>query len=300
MKKKKILVLLASFNGNKYIKSQIDSIFNQKNTTINLLISDDGSTDNTIQIVKTLKKKYKKIKIIKNLKYKTNPAGNFYNLFENSNPKKYDFIALSDQDDIFNSNKFFLSTNILIKKNFDCISSPVKTFGAHKHILKQSKKISKYDFCFEGAGQGCTFVMKSSFFSNFRNFFLRNKNIISNFYYHDWLIYIYCRASKNKWFFFDKVLTLYRIHNTNLTGSKNTLKGNLERIKKILNGWYFDQVFLANKISLRIDKSLINFKNINFINFFLLSLKQGRRKVSDRLIASIFIILLKIFNKLDN
>lgn len=49
---KKIQVLMSTYNGEKYIKEQIDSIINQKNVQINLLVRDDSSTDNTYTIIK--------------------------------------------------------------------------------------------------------------------------------------------------------------------------------------------------------------------------------------------------------
>ena len=68
MEDKKILVLLACYNGEDYIEEQISSIFNQNNCSIFLLISDDCSSDNTIRKILSAKKKYKNIKLIQNTK----------------------------------------------------------------------------------------------------------------------------------------------------------------------------------------------------------------------------------------
>ena len=46
----KVDILLATYNGEKYIREQIDSILNQNHKDFRLLISDDGSTDKTIEI----------------------------------------------------------------------------------------------------------------------------------------------------------------------------------------------------------------------------------------------------------
>ena len=54
-------VLLATYNGEKYLKEQIESILNQTYSNIRLIISDDGSTDNTREIIKEYKQKDKRV-----------------------------------------------------------------------------------------------------------------------------------------------------------------------------------------------------------------------------------------------
>ena len=54
-----VLVLLSTYNGEKYISQQIDSLLNQKDVDVHILIRDDGSSDGTIEVIK----KYKTDKI---------------------------------------------------------------------------------------------------------------------------------------------------------------------------------------------------------------------------------------------
>ena len=56
MHKKRILVLLSTYNGEKYLREQIDSILNQTHKEFRLLISDDGSKDSTRKILEEYKK----------------------------------------------------------------------------------------------------------------------------------------------------------------------------------------------------------------------------------------------------
>ena len=53
----KIEILMATYNGEKYIKEQINSIINQTYTNWKLLIRDDGSKDKTVEIIKEYEKK---------------------------------------------------------------------------------------------------------------------------------------------------------------------------------------------------------------------------------------------------
>ena len=53
-KEPKVLVLLSSYNGGKYLQEQIDSILNQKDVNVFVLVRDDGSTDNTLDLLRQM------------------------------------------------------------------------------------------------------------------------------------------------------------------------------------------------------------------------------------------------------
>ena len=98
MKKLKVSVAMASYNGQKYIKEQIDSILNQTHPIDELIISDDGSSDKTLDIIK--KYKDKRIKVIKGPQ--KGVKQNFANAIKETSG---DLIFLADQDDIWNKKK---------------------------------------------------------------------------------------------------------------------------------------------------------------------------------------------------
>ena len=120
-----ISVCLASHNGEKYIKKQIDSILSQLSSQDELIISDDGSTDLTLSIIHRYKDER-----IKLLHYKQDVSvlrkkhskqfylatKNFENALKNA---KGDYIFLSDQDDIWLPDRVEVMVNSL-KKN-DCV-----------------------------------------------------------------------------------------------------------------------------------------------------------------------------------
>ena len=93
-----ISVCMATYNGEKYLKEQIDSILYQLNSNDELIISDDGSTDGTIEIIEGYNDK--RIKLHKN---------SFHNLIKNFEyaltQASGDYIFLCDQDDMWVSNK---------------------------------------------------------------------------------------------------------------------------------------------------------------------------------------------------
>ena len=164
------------------------------------------------------------------------------------------------------------------------MSSAVKCFGTSNKILSQSRKLSKYDFIFQGGGQGCSYIIKLSFFKKFQAFIIDNFELISDFYYHDWLIYLFARLENEQWLFDKNFYTLYRIHGYNNTGSRYSLAGIRYRVNKIFM-WYYNQVILASKIAQIINKDLsINFRKLDFFNLIYIILCHSRRNFFDRII----------------
>lgn len=92
----KVAVLLATYNGEKYIKTQIDSLLNQTFHNFELFISDDGSTDNTLEILKEYAFNRHNIHILEKHEPNGSACKNFLYLLENVNSDLYLFC---DQDD---------------------------------------------------------------------------------------------------------------------------------------------------------------------------------------------------------
>lgn len=100
-------IAMATYNGEEYIKEQIDTILVNMDFCDELVISDDGSKDNTINIINEYIKIDKRIKLVKG------PCKgvkrNFMNAINNTSGK---YIFLSDQDDIWDKNKTRIIDNI--------------------------------------------------------------------------------------------------------------------------------------------------------------------------------------------
>lgn len=99
---KKILVLMATYNGEKYLQEQLDSIFAQKSVDVSILVRDDGSTDGTSQILDSNKSTGK-------LDWYTgdhlNVAKGYYDLLKKSVFYDAEYLAFSDQDDVWDIDK---------------------------------------------------------------------------------------------------------------------------------------------------------------------------------------------------
>ena len=99
----KIGVLLATYNGEKYLREQLESILNQSPRVNEIIISDDGSSDNTLQIANEYVKKCNDtiVKVVEN-QGTHGVTCNFENAFRHSTA---DLLFLADQDDVWKKNK---------------------------------------------------------------------------------------------------------------------------------------------------------------------------------------------------
>lgn len=231
-------VLLATCNGSKYIEEQILSIASQVGVEVNLIVSDDGSTDNTLDLVLKHNLKFKSLIITSGPGM--GPAQNFFYLLKLS---KSDFVAFSDQDDIWLPHHLINS----IKRIQPHSTTSAMTFCDTSYLTENCISASswpnlKRDLSFtnvvsENYARGCTIVLNSN-----------ARNLVCNYnssaaIMHDWwclLILMGCGTV----IYENSVEVLYRIHDSNFigVGGKN-LFAKLRFIRTRL--WRPKQQFLA-------------------------------------------------------
>lgn len=288
-KQTRVAVLMATFNGEKYLKEQIDSIIHQKNIQLELFISDDASTDNSLKIIQSYCDQFKNIKCINHSKI-GGPAKNFYYLINNINIINFDFISLSDQDDIWLQYRLINAVDKLRCNNADGYSSDVIAVDKSRHYLKTIKKSfrqKKFDYLFETPGPGCSFVLSNKTVSYLQTRLINN---VLDFPYHDWLIYALTRQKKLKWVIDEQPSLLYRQHNNNYMGANFGFLGGLKRFNRILCGDYYREfIFLYSHLELKE-------KNLNFVQvcFFIRNFYHTRRRFSHCLLMILFLFILSI------
>ncbi len=107
-------ILMATYNGGKYIEQQLNSLFNQTYANWILTVRDDGSTDNTLAIIKKYVEEYpKKIKLLPAGEKNLRSTLNFGKLLEAST---LDHVMLCDQDDYWFPNKIEITLNEMLKR----------------------------------------------------------------------------------------------------------------------------------------------------------------------------------------
>ena len=219
----KVCVLMSTYNGEKYLNEQMDSILNQKNIEVDILVRDDGSTDNTLNILKEYIKKYKNISYYTGTNLRS--AKSFMNLLFTA--KEYNYYAFSDQDDVWDKNKLYVAVSKL-KEGYNL-------YGGKKSIVdSELKKMNCEDeipFSLNLGSvilrcriAGCTMVFDKKLREELLKY---NRKVISM---HDsWVLKV--AASIGKIFYDQKEYILYRQHSNNVVGAKkNFIKQFKERI----------------------------------------------------------------------
>ncbi|BBO80259.1 dTDP-rhamnosyl transferase RfbG [Desulfosarcina ovata subsp. sediminis] len=238
----KCLLLMATYNGEKYIEKQISSIFNQSDVDITLSVSDDCSIDNTLKIIKSFDQN--KIIILPNGTRYGSASQNFFRLFRDSNFNNYDYISLADQDDIWESNKIKNAISTIQKNQLDGYASNIVAFwkdGSTKLIDKSSQEV-KWDFFFGSGGPGCTIVLRNKVAKYIQQELIRKQALSKEIDLHDWLIYAYVRSKNMKWYVDPWPSMKYRQHSSNEFGANFGFKMLIKRWNDARNGWYRKQI----------------------------------------------------------
>ncbi len=132
----KVLVLMSTYNGEKFLIEQIESILTQKNVLVDILVRDDGSSDNTLGILEEYKKRgCLNFYTGENLR----PANSFMDLIYNA-PDDVKYYAFSDQDDVWKDTKLYSAV-----KKINGIRKPTLYYHAMDIV---DEKLQKYDYYF--------------------------------------------------------------------------------------------------------------------------------------------------------
>jgi len=139
-------IVMATFNGEKYLKQQIDSILNQTYRHFELIICDDGSTDDTVEIIESYIKEYTCITLHKN-DTQLGIVKNFEKGIELAQSKH---IALSDQDDIWKYDKLEIMINEMKRHEESDGNIPVLVHSDLFIIDEENKNIYPSYHMFKG------------------------------------------------------------------------------------------------------------------------------------------------------
>lgn len=233
----KIDVLVATYNGEKYIREQLDSIINQTYKNIRILISDDCSKDSTPDILKEYEQKDDRIIVYTHEKNFGNYIKNFEFLLTKVESEYY---ALCDQDDVWLPEKIEKTFNKLKEENADLAYTDLKVVDQDLNViypsmwdyLKIRKKVEYDDIRTEylyNCVTGCTLLSKSKFIKDFLPLPCKSEYMV-----HDYWISLYV-ALHGKITHLNEATILYRQHGNNLvgTGKESTKFKKFEQVRNL-------------------------------------------------------------------
>lgn len=299
MNSKKVVILMSTYNGEKYIEEQLESLLNQTYSDIKIFIRDDGSKDRTKEIIKQFQQKSKNIFLVEgeNIGF----INSFFELLNISDTA--DYYAYCDQDDVWMEDKIERAVKFLEKSDSN---KPVLYFSnsdyydGEMNFLATAEKNKIYNFrnsLVECVTQGMTMVINNK----------TRETIVNNrpqtCLYHDWWTYMIC-SGFGEIIYDDKSLVKYRRHNKSVTvEGKSKLQLFIWRVKEFLINDSLKQIkkqlqeyekLYSNNLTEKNKKLLKLFTNEKYN--FLIALKKTfypkrfRRKFIDEISVRILFI----------
>lgn len=238
----RVLVLLASYNGARWIRQQLESILSQDGVDAHITIRDDGSSDSTLTEITGLADR--RIELAPPSPPTGSAAGNFFTLIGQYAADGFDFVAFSDQDDIWRREKLAHACRLLRHTGSAAYSSATiaQWEDGRQRLVALSGRQNACDFLFEGGGQGCTFVLSAAFYERVRRFIAEHPGSTQGLHFHDWTVYALARAWGLRWAFDSTPTVVYRQHSGNDTGARGSFPGARKRLALLRNGWYRGQL----------------------------------------------------------
>jgi len=246
----KVAVLLAAYNGMAWIEAQLDSILKQKNVCVSVFISVDTSTDGTEAWCADYAQHRASISLLPPAGRFGGASRNFFRLIRDVDFSTSDYVAFSDQDDIWHPDKLQRAVAALAPGHHDAYSSNVTAFwpDGQRVLLDKAQPQVQWDYLFEAAGPGCTYVLNRRLADAFKSSLLSHWDAAQAVTLHDWYCYAFARSHGFRWLI-DPVSGMdYRQHANNQVGANTGLAPLISRLKKIADGWWAGQVLLIGQL----------------------------------------------------
>lgn len=260
-----ISIAMTTFNGERFLREQLDSIYSQTLLPDEVVVCDDNSSDGTIGILEEYKQKY-------GLKYYINNPGlgvndNFYKTISLCTS---DYIALCDQDDVWLQNKIEITYNKLLEIDDGMpavVSSLCHDIDADGNYINKEKDILdsfgvQATLLTSCRSQGCSLMMNrqlSEFILSIKDSDIRIKNIM-----FDVFISFVAAIVGHKYNLGNRLM-LYRHHDNNVIAKYNIKKRSIKERLNLQNryvGFIPDQRFEILKIIKKVLSKNIENKDV--------------------------------------
>lgn len=304
-----VAILLATFNGERFLAEQLDSLQAQTVTNWRLYVSDDGSTDGTLDIIK----RYQALWGAEKIQYRDGPqkgfAQNFLSLACDPNIKA-DYYAFCDQDDVWLPEKL----NVAVEH--------IRSTSTADQVYAYGGRTTYTDVKLKPIGMSPLFVHPRTFRNALIQSIAGGNTMVFNratktlfektglvpAVSHDWWLYQLVTGVGGVMFYDPQPHILYRQHNDSIIGSNQTPSAIFKRLIKLLDG-QFKKWTDKNIQSLKESEILLSYENLLILNIF--DTLRKSRKVKDRVRlleicglyrqtwrGTISLIIAAIFNKI--
>ncbi len=231
-------ILLATYNGERFLTEQLESISRQTHHYWTLTVSDDGSKDETLLTIERFARQVQQpVKVLQGPNKESSTA-NFFHLLANSPiDSDEDLYAFCDQDDVWHDDKLERA----VKWHLQHTDQEVRLYcgrtefvDENLHPIGLSPSIKRPpsfgNALVQNIASGNTMVFSLTLLVS------QNRVLTEHSVWHDWTTYIVATALDGVVFFDDKPCLYYRQHSDNVIGSNDGFKAQLTRLKPLLNG----------------------------------------------------------------
>lgn len=303
----KVAILMTTYNAGAYLEQQLGSITKQSHENWILCVSDDGSSDNTLEIVSSYKERLGKDRVYTFSGPRKGFAQNFLSLV--CNPEiQADYYAYCDQDDVWDQDKLEAALRRLIsvdKRIPSVYGSRTTLVDEHNNFIGYStkflKKPSISNALVQSLAGGNTMV-----FNDYTRQLLAKAGVVPVIS-HDWWTYLVVAACSGVMIYDEVPHLRYRQHSQNLVGSNSGLHRKIIRVKRLLNGEFSEWIdrnisaleLLSNYISAEQKEKIKVFNKVREGSFFIRLFAMNKTGVyRQNLLGNIGVFIGFIFRKI--
>lgn len=250
----KISILLSTYNGEKYIKEQLDSLFSQTYKNFEIIVRDDESSDKTLEILKSYDVKI--IESIENLGAKKSFSTLLEYALHNGDS---DYFMFCDQDDIWNDDKIektlikmqnlekkYGNIPLLVHTDLEVVDENLKTISnsmwEYEYILPQCNRLNR--LLIQNTITGCTMMIN-------RKLAKKSFDIPAEAIMHDWWIGLVA-SYFGKIGYINTSTIKYRQHGNNTIGAKGFQINILRHTLSLMKSLIFKDITYLNHIQINI------------------------------------------------
>lgn len=282
---KSVAVLLSTYNGEKFLREQLDSILAQKEVEVGLFVRDDGSSDGTEKILSEYAQKYSTVHI--DFAENVGVGNSFMNLLYSA-PDIFDYYAFADQDDIWEENKISEAVRLLEEKNAllyasnqECVDKEGNSLGL-RYKPDGDIHLTPESILQENMLAGCTMVITNGFYKILTEEPRRPSPELLHNRIHD--VWLAVTASLYEGIVYDeRSFIKYRQHENNVVGASKAgfVKKLKAKLKKLFHREYRNgRSFLARELCSKFPEEADRYPLIGF------SAKANKYKCKRKLIKN--------------
>lgn len=252
-----LVVLLSSFNGRRFITDQINSIRRQTHSAWTLLVRDDGSTDNTVELVDALARQDQRIRLLRDTKGNLGPAASFGVLLSHALESPAGYVALADQDDVWLPTK--LARELELLRDQEAATGLATPLLVHSDlaVVREDLSLLHRSFLeFQGIRHQFQAALSRLMVQNFvtGSTVLLNRALLEvavpvpRVIMHDWWLAL-CAAALGRVLYLPEATVLYRQHGSNAQGSQGRWAGVVTAVRRPITWWNGSADMLDRAIS---------------------------------------------------